>query len=428
VIQLGDELAAQSQRTGLSTRALQEWRFIAERSNVEAEDLVGSMGKLQRAAFSAARGNREAGSLFAELGVNVRSANGQVRSANALMLDTATAMAAIEDPAERATRVQQLFGRQGSKLLPLFAEGQEGIALLVQRFEELGGGLSGDVVAGAEAADDAFTDFRLAMTTLKGTLSTTLLPAIARAVTTIADIVAKASEWIKTSSTLETVLFGLTAALAPFIVAAAGLLVPIAILGALFLIAEDVATAFRGGQSVFGEWVEWVLKAYGVSLTFTGVLETVGIAWENLKATVIDAIAGMVGGLAQLHRFLGIESDASEWEAGLRDQAAGARRTAANLTTAHETGETRRLRERSAVASAAITKTLHPTVIVERPSARRRAGVARRERVRQQTIAPVFHIHGADAGVVERTLERTLNRVLRETDDESPVGDEDDDA
>ncbi|NVM57434.1 MAG: phage tail tape measure protein, partial [Desulfobacterales bacterium] len=73
----------------------------------------------------------------------------------------ARAIANVESPTIRAARAQDIFGRAGTQLLPLFAAGEEGLEKLRKKAHELG------IVFDQEAADKAarLTD---AITTLKG--------------------------------------------------------------------------------------------------------------------------------------------------------------------------------------------------------------------------------------------------------------------
>ena len=281
VIRLGVDVNRTSVELGISTEDVQRWSYVADRADINAGALNVSMFRMQREAFrSSAR--------FAQLGVQVRDQNGQIKNASQLFEETGLALGRIHDPAERAARAQQIFGRSARLILPIFSEGERGIRELTARFHELGGGLSQEVVDSARRADDAFDDFRLGMTGLRSLIAARILPILSKVVSFVAKIIGKFIELAKHSSLVQTALGILGGVIASFAIAAVSvlwpILAPIIALGAaftgLFLVLEDVVTAFRGGQSVLGDWLKRVLHAIG----FTGSLQEIGEdLWKTVK-------------------------------------------------------------------------------------------------------------------------------------------------
>lgn len=420
VIQLGDALEAQAQSTGISTGELQKWQFIAERGNVDANTLVASMSRLQRTAFASPRA-------FRALGVSVRGANGDVKSASDLFRDTGLALSRIEDPAERAARAQQLFGRQGRALLPIFAEGEAGLEAMIARFHELGGGLSDDVIKASAGADDALVDLRLALTGLKGVLAATVLPTLTKLITGLADIAAKLAELVKTSSLVQSVLVALAGV--ALVVGAAMLafgwpvLLAGAALAALVLIVDDVITAFRGGDSVFGSFVERLMEGMGVTVTFIGLLERFGIAWEGVKIQAFQAVAAILGGIDDLQRTLGVElfSGAAGTAGLMRDRALGATDERDQLITDHERNERQRRLGRAMAAKERLTALESPTTVIESPSKRGRRGRSQFGRSSGRGAQTNhFNIQTHDPAGVRREVQAVLQEQLRDVEDGIP--------
>lgn len=419
VITLGDELESTAGSIGISTTELQRWRFVAERGNVDAELLVGSMSRLQRTAFSSPKS-------FRGLGVALRGANGQVKPANELFRETGIALARIEDPAERAARAQQIFGRQGRALLPIFADGEEGLEAMIRRFDELGGGLSEDVIAAAAGADDAMVDWRLSMTSLKGVLATSVLPVITRLVTGGAELIAKLSDLVRHSSIVEATLIGLAAVAA--VVAAAMLafgfpvIVAAVALAALVLVVEDVITAFRGGESVFGSFVEWLAEAMGLSLTFSGLLESAGVVWDEFAARVLGAVASIVGGLNDLRRAMGLPdlSGIGDAATDLRGRAAAARTEADASANELWENEQRRRADRAAILQERLNAPATAIVKSGKPRGERRRGRGREGGVHVEH-RPTYQIQSNDPAGVRREIEAHEQRRLRELQDILPI-------
>lgn len=384
VIDLGDQLDKSSQQLGVSRAALQEWRYVAERSGVEASQLDTAFMTLNRNASAAAHGGGEAVQAFRQLHVQLRGTDGQVRSTEELFEATLEALAGVTSETERAAIASRIFGESGARLLPIVNEGGEGLARLRERFRELGGGLSADVVLAAAEAQDALTDFRLASTALQGVIAVNVLPVITRLVTAFANGVAQLVEFGRTSSAVQTILGGLAVALGLLAVAAlvtfpelvvAGLALAAA-LAWLFLVVEDVVTAFRGGDSVFGRFVERLFSAMGATLTFSGIVEAFGVAWEQATANAREGIASLLESLVSLQRAAGFNVSP-----GLQNAARSARREA-GAARARATQSTRGLIQRERDRQAERTEldrelNAAPPVVETRQARRERQAAAR---------------------------------------------------
>ncbi len=87
--------------------------------------------------------------------MNIRDAEGNVRSAGDLMPEIADALASIESPAERAAISVDLFGRAGQKLEALLEGGSAGLRGYAEQAHALGTVLSSEEIAEADrVADD----------------------------------------------------------------------------------------------------------------------------------------------------------------------------------------------------------------------------------------------------------------------------------
>ena len=66
-------------------------------------------------------------SVFAQLGINIKDANGNMKSAYQATLEVADAFTRMDDEVKKADFSTQLFGRSGAMLLPLLNQGAKGI-------------------------------------------------------------------------------------------------------------------------------------------------------------------------------------------------------------------------------------------------------------------------------------------------------------
>ena len=98
----------------------------------------------------------------------------------------ADALAKVEDDSKRAALAQDIFGRAGTELLPLFREGEEGLAALAAQAERLGIVYSQEAAANAAKFKDAQNVLSKA---LQGALAKGIAPLIPKLIEMIDSIV-----------------------------------------------------------------------------------------------------------------------------------------------------------------------------------------------------------------------------------------------
>lgn len=289
--QAGDAAAKAAQKFGITAQEAQELKFIAEANSLSFEQMGGGLRFLQRSAVEAARGGKSARDAYAQLGVNVRGANGQIKPAVQLFRDVADRISKIDDPAKRTALALKIFGRGGNELLPVLLEGGKAIAEMQRRARDLGGVLDEEAVKGAVALDDAVDDLTFGVGGLSKRIGASLFPVItritkamtewlianrktiddgikrfARAVTGLVDAIGTTVAYLSRHKTF--VLAFIATALTPLILAFGKLALaqlvafaPTAILAAGFLalaavialVIEDIYMFVTGGKSALGQ-------------------------------------------------------------------------------------------------------------------------------------------------------------------------------
>lgn len=393
VISAGSDIGATAVRLNLSARALQEWNFVAESSNTSAEAIQHAFPAIARA-LSSSNGAR----VFHELGVSVRDASGALRSQEDVFADSVAAIGRVSNQTDQARLAQRAFGRAGQDLLPLIRSAPGDLDRLRGRFRELGGGLSDDVVVNAGKADQAMREFDLATESARATIAGAFLPSLASGITTIAGFVGKVREAWETSSGGIVVMKTLGLAVRTLVPVLLLAFSPVIILGAaifgLFLIVEDLVTAFRGGRSVIGGF------------------------WHTFEAEALGSIANAMAAVHDFQTAMGIREGSgvgvsAEAVAGVRARAGAAAARAAGDQVAVASDRQRAAQE-AAVAAA--------------PAAER--GAVRGEAPRRPELAAgatvdassTYHIHGAtDPDATVRAIEAHDRRRLREAADVLPV-------
>ena len=134
--QVGDEIQKMALRTGFSTEALSELKFAAEQAGTDLDTLEKGVKRMASVIFDANNGLTESVRAFTALGLSVEQFNGLSPEEQFFLF--ANALAQVEDASLKAAIAQDIFGRAGTQLLPLFAQGTEGMEALREKARELG--------------------------------------------------------------------------------------------------------------------------------------------------------------------------------------------------------------------------------------------------------------------------------------------------
>ena len=134
-----DQISKITAQTGMTAGEIKRMQFVAKLSNVPFESLVASSGKLNKNIFAAATGgNKDLAALFKRMGIPLRDANGQIRSASQMLPELADAFARNENPAVRAQMGMALYGKSWQEMIPLLSEGSEKLKKNIAYFKSLG--------------------------------------------------------------------------------------------------------------------------------------------------------------------------------------------------------------------------------------------------------------------------------------------------
>jgi hypothetical protein len=162
-IEYAGSIGEVAQQLGVAARDLQVYRYAASQSGIAQQEMERGLQRLTRELGLAGHSASQQGSIFTRLGIDVRNAAGQIKSAGDVMPEIADAIARIPDEATRGIVLFRLFGRAGQQLAPLFREGAQGIRDFTQRAEELGLVLSDSEIANADRTADKIAELNQAL-------------------------------------------------------------------------------------------------------------------------------------------------------------------------------------------------------------------------------------------------------------------------
>lgn len=178
----GDRARDAAIATGLEIETYQELGFAAQQSGASLDVLKVGLRNVQIQAANAAKGGKESGAVFRKLGVDVKGTDGKIRPTEELFKDLATAIKAVENPTERMSLANGIFGKSVSMLLPLLLEGGDGIEALQARARELGFVFDQRAADASDAFNDSLAELQIAAGGVARRLGVLLMPTVKRAV------------------------------------------------------------------------------------------------------------------------------------------------------------------------------------------------------------------------------------------------------
>jgi hypothetical protein len=295
-VKVGDELDKMSKRTGMSAEALSRLGFAAERSGADLATVEKGLRTLQRSILDAERGSKEIVDTFDDLGISFQDLEGL--SPEEQFKAVGLAIARIEDPSKRAALSLKLLGRSGTQLLPMFAEGADGIAALEAEADRLGRTLTGEQAASAAALADAWTDVKSAVGGVVLRLGGALAPILTKIATLFADVVVKVSNFIQANQGIVKIVAGVMVGL---LAAGAALMVLAGIAGAAAIgiaVIGTIAGAIGTALSAMGAVIAAMISPVGLAVAACALLVAafigLGVAFFRLTETGRGAVAGLV--------------------------------------------------------------------------------------------------------------------------------------
>ncbi len=173
-----DELLTMSTVTGISTDALQEYKYMAELVDVSLDTITGSLKKLTSNMSTASKGSGTAYEAFGKLGVQFQNTDGTLRNSQDVFNDALEALGKIENETERDALAMQLFGKSAQDLNPMITAGSETLNAYAQQAHDTGYVMSEEMLQSNVAVSDSYELMQNRITALKNTIGTEFAPVL----------------------------------------------------------------------------------------------------------------------------------------------------------------------------------------------------------------------------------------------------------
>lgn len=172
----GDNIDKMSQRLGLSYEGFQKWDYILGQSGVDIDSMQTGLKTLTNQLDDARNGSADAQARFEALGLSIEDISNMSREE--VFEAVIAGFQQMEDSTERAALANDLFGRSGQNLTPLFNQSIEETQALAQAAEDLGLIMSDDAVRASADYQDALDTMQRSMNGLKNNMMGNFLPGI----------------------------------------------------------------------------------------------------------------------------------------------------------------------------------------------------------------------------------------------------------
>jgi len=205
---VGDEIAKMAQKTGMSTESLSEMKYIADLSGASLDDIGRSMKNMQVNLTEMSKD-----SVAALQALQIESSNFKQLKPEDQFWEIMKALDGIEDAALKTTLATELFGKSGVELLPILADGEEGIAKMKKEARDLNLVFSKESAEAAERFEDSKERMTKSLTGLGNEIGQTLMPILVKFFDKATEIVGKITAWAEANPQLVKTLAAIGGAL-----------------------------------------------------------------------------------------------------------------------------------------------------------------------------------------------------------------------
>jgi len=326
----GSNLADAAARTGIPVETLSGLRFAAEQSATDLETLEAGLGRMTKVVEKATRGSKGAEAALNDVGLSASALAGL--SPDEQFRTIAEALSRIQDPGERAAKAMAIFGKAGTKLLPLMNGGAAGIRDLEEEAKRLGLTMSTEDAAAAETLGDSIGTLKALFGQMAVVIGSTVAPLVQTFTTHAIEASKIVLTWIRDNR--ELILTAVKIGLALMTAAAAIAAVAVAGLGlsALFSGLSVIIGAVGSVFAFLGSAVAFLVSPLGIVVALVSGLAayalSAGGAIEWLRSTFSTLTAGAMGAFAAIGKAmsagdLGLAARVlwtylkSEWQRGI---------------------------------------------------------------------------------------------------------------
>lgn len=149
-----EELGNLSAATGLSTKRLQELKYVADQTGVSFDGITNTSLLLQRKLMGIEEGSGPASDAMAKLGVSIKDSQGQMRPMDEMLPEVLSKLRSMPNATERNAVAAQLFGRSLADVAPLLQMTEAEMQSMIKASHDSGKVMGDDTIKGLQDFDD----------------------------------------------------------------------------------------------------------------------------------------------------------------------------------------------------------------------------------------------------------------------------------
>lgn len=291
IVESSQEISTLAARANVSTTALQQMAAALAPLGLNLEGTSKTLEELNIKIGESAQGG-DIAKTFRDLNVEVRDANGQLRSGQEVFLEVTDAIAGMGSAAERTATLNKLMGEEGRRLAPALAGGTNGLRSMMGAMEGLEG-ITPDVIQDSQRLAQQWGILDLGVTSLKNSLARELIPPLIKLTQGVVKLTRGFGDMVKKSNAIRAVIVTVGTVLAAWglktakswALATLEFVLIAAAIAAVVLIVDDLYTLFTGGESAIGGFID---SMFGVGTT-KRYLEELKDSWHEVGLAIDDA-------------------------------------------------------------------------------------------------------------------------------------------
>lgn len=153
IAEIGDE----AKRAGMSLKAFQEWKFVAEQNRISVDALVDGFKELSlRVDEFVVTGGGSAAESLQRLGYSASELKDKIKDPSALMLEMLGRMQSLDSAAQIRISDELFGGTAGERFVELLSQGEDSLRRTIQTGHEVGAVMDAEMIQKADQLNRQF--------------------------------------------------------------------------------------------------------------------------------------------------------------------------------------------------------------------------------------------------------------------------------